>query len=389
MKKIFSLFFAVVLLASCSSDKKGMEVSVANTNDFDRLTDLVEISLDEVKSKIKLGEGETYVVKNASGEVIPSQITYDDLLIFPAGVKANDSVKYTISAGTAQQFTPKTYGRFITERKDDFAWENDRVAFRVYGPALLPVDGPSNGIDAWYKRTSDLIIDKWYKNDLAGEASYHEDHGEGLDDYKVGRTLGAGAMAPFIDGKLVLNENFVSQELLENGPLRTTFKLTYKDLDINGKAISESRIFSLDAGSQLTKVIQEYGATEEMTVAAGLVIRNINDSVISSVDKGYIIYAEPKTPKVDGVYLGLVFPQGLDGSIINSYDIIKENDKKKVTNTFHHALGVAKYEPNTPIIYYTGYGWNQFGFPALSDFQKYIDDFSQGLKQPLVITISE
>ena len=71
------------------------------------------------------------------------------------------------------------------------------MAFRIYGQALVPIDGPSNGIDLWYKRTSDLIIDKWYANDLAGIASYHNDNGEGLDDYKVGRTLGAGAMAPY------------------------------------------------------------------------------------------------------------------------------------------------------------------------------------------------
>ena len=26
------------------------------------------------------------------------------------------------------------FGRFVPEREDDFAWENDKVAFRVYGP---------------------------------------------------------------------------------------------------------------------------------------------------------------------------------------------------------------------------------------------------------------
>jgi hypothetical protein len=47
-------------------------------------------------------------------------------------------------------------------------------------------------MDFWAKKTESLIIDKWYKDDLAGVASYHEDHGEGLDFYKVGRTLGLG-----------------------------------------------------------------------------------------------------------------------------------------------------------------------------------------------------
>ena len=29
-----------------------------------------------------------------------------------------------------------TYARFVPEREDDFAWENDLVAFRAYGPAM-------------------------------------------------------------------------------------------------------------------------------------------------------------------------------------------------------------------------------------------------------------
>ena len=30
----------------------------------------------------------------------------------------------------------KVYGRYVPERKDDFAWENEYAAFRMYGPAL-------------------------------------------------------------------------------------------------------------------------------------------------------------------------------------------------------------------------------------------------------------
>ncbi|MEY3896376.1 MAG: hypothetical protein RLZZ214_1896, partial [Verrucomicrobiota bacterium] len=46
---------------------------------------------------------------------------------------------------------PRAFARFVPERSDDFAWENDLVAFRTYGPALRP--GPENsGIDCWFKR---------------------------------------------------------------------------------------------------------------------------------------------------------------------------------------------------------------------------------------------
>jgi hypothetical protein len=391
MKKVFCLIASVALLASCSSSgKKSSEgeenvlsVTVENPSGFDRLTELVEIPLEDLEEKVTLKEGSAYIVKNAAGETVPSQLTHDGKLIFPSGTKAGESNVFTITEGAPETFKAKTYGRFITERKDDFAWENDRVAFRVYGPALIEIDGPSNGIDAWYKRTEELIIDKWYKNDLEGVASYHEDHGEGQDDYKVGRSLGAGAMAPYADGKLWLNENFASQEILDNGPLRTTFKLTYKDIEVNGAAYSETRTFSLDAGSQLTKITQEYGVSEPMEVAAGVAKREKNDSIIAALDKGYIVYAEPESEMVERVYLGLIFPAGMTNFLVDTYQV--KNPKTQKEDTYSHVLGITNYQPGAPVTYYTGYGWSKFGFPTISDFQQYIENTAEGLKNPLVV----
>lgn len=376
MKKIIYILFAVVFLASCSSNKE-MQVTIENPSSFDRLTDVVEIPIDSIKDKVVLKDSLAYVVKNSAGEVIPSQVTYDRKLIFQPEVKAGESKTFIISTDTVQAYPAKTFGRLISERKDDFAWENDRVAFRIYAQALIATDGPSNGIDLWYKRTNDLVIDKWYANDLAGKQSYHNDNGEGLDDYKVGRTLGGGAMAPYVNGKLWLNDNFTAEEVLDNGPLRTTFKLTYNDVDVDGKKYSESRTFSIDAGSQLTKITQAYGINEPMEVAAGIVKRESGDSVIAAVDKGYIIYAEPKTNKVEGVYVSLVFPDGMNNSVVDTYEIGK--------NKYSHVLAVTTQQPKKAVTYYTGYGWAKFGFPTLADFEKYIQNFSEGLTQPLVI----
>lgn len=381
MKKILSLLSILLFLASCSKEKK-MEITIENPSDFDRITELVEIPLDRVKEKVLVTDSLVYEVRNSEGEVIPSQVTYDRKLIFQPQLKAKESKTFTITTGEVQTFEPKTYARFITERKDDFAWENDRVAFRAYGPALVETDGPSNGFDVWFKRTNDMVIDKWYKDDLSGVASYHEDHGEGLDDYKVGRTLGAGAMAPYVNDKLWLNENFASEELLDNGPLRSTFKLTYNNLDVDGKPIAENRTISLDAGSQLSKVIQAYTIKEAMPVAAGIVKREKGDSIISA--ENYIIYAEPKSDKVDNVYMALVLPEGIEKSIVDTYDIQNVKTNKKETHS--HVLAVTAQQPKIPVTYYTGYGWSKFGFPSAADFEKYIKDFSESLKSPLVVT---
>jgi hypothetical protein len=185
-------------------------------------------------------------------------------------------------------------------------------------------------------------------------------------------------MAPYVNGKLWLNDNFVSDEVLDNGPLRTTFKLTYNDIDVDGRKYSESRTFSIDAGSQLTKVVQAYGINEPMQVAAGIVKRESADSVITVLDKGYTIYAEPKTDKAEGIYVAVVFPEGISESVVDTYETGK--GKK-----YSHVLAVTTQQPKKPVIYYTGYGWAKFGFPTAGDFEKYIQNFSDGLKQPLKI----
>lgn len=386
MKNIITILFAVAFLFSCSESNE-VKLTVENPSDFDRLAELVEIPIDTIKGKLPLTDSMVYVVKAIDGTVIPSQVTYDRKIIFQPELKAGESKSFIIITGELQEFAAKTYGRFITERKDDFAWENDRVAFRAYGPALVGIDGPSNGFDAWYKRTNNLVIDKWYKDDLAGVQSYHNDNGEGLDDYKVGRSLGAGAMAPYVNGKLWLNENFASQEVLENGPLRTTFKLTYKDLDVDGKQIAENRTISLDAGSQLSKVVQAYTIKEALDVAAGIAKRESGDSIISNPEKGYIVYAEPKSPKAEGIYLGLVFPQGFKDMVVDTYETVNPVNKQK--GTYSHVLGVTTQQPRIPVTYYTGYGWKEFGFAAIGDFEKYMQDFSAALQQPLKVTYSK
>jgi hypothetical protein len=120
-----------------------INITVENPSDFDR-SEIVEIPVDQL---MPLPEGKAYQVMNQQGDILPSQLTYNGKLIFQTALKAKESIVYAIKTGAPENFEPKTYGRFITERFDDFAWENDRVAFRIYGPSLIPIDGPSNGID--------------------------------------------------------------------------------------------------------------------------------------------------------------------------------------------------------------------------------------------------
>jgi len=199
MKKLVIAWMAIVVTSTAFA--ASLKVTVANTLGFDRNKEIVSVSMVAVKQNLG-AEAKSFIVVDAKGAQVPYQVTSNKLtLIFPATVKANGSVVYEIKAGTPEKFAVKTFGRFVSERKDDFAWENDRIAFRMYGPKLAN-ENPSNGVDVWLKKTEALIVDKFYYNDLQKGIHYHVDNGEGIDCYKVAHTLGAGGIAPYTDSTL-------------------------------------------------------------------------------------------------------------------------------------------------------------------------------------------
>ena len=78
----------------------------------------------------------------------------------------------TLVGCSPKEQQPKVYGRYVPERKDDFAWENEYAAFRLYGPALKP-ENPSNGVDLWLKNSPALVIDTMYGRELKDHRPYH------------------------------------------------------------------------------------------------------------------------------------------------------------------------------------------------------------------------
>lgn len=155
-------------------------------------------------------------------------------------------------------------------------------------------------------------------------------------------------------------------------------------MDADGTSFSESRIISIDAGSQLSHIVQRYGANTPIKVAAGIPLRNENDSTISSVEKGYVIYTE-KSEKAGDVFVATVYPSGIDEVVVNTYAY--DNPKSQNTETHTHVLGVTTYQPNTPIGYYTGYGWTKFGFNTVDDFKAYVENFIEAKANPLKVQI--
>jgi hypothetical protein len=111
-------------------------------------------------------------VRDAAGKELLCQAVdtdYDDYhkpdtLIFQSDFAPNQTRTFIVAAGAKQHYVKddfRAYGRFVRERFDDFAWENDRIAHRTYGKALITWKGEpltSSSIDIWSKRVSKLVI---------------------------------------------------------------------------------------------------------------------------------------------------------------------------------------------------------------------------------------
>ena len=375
MKKI-GILFATILLVACSNSEE-MKVTVDNTSTQARIGEIVEVPMVAIAQQVNLADGKQLIVVDQAGVQQPYQLVYEGeqepvKVIFEATVAADDKAVYTLKAGMPAEFNAKTYGRFVPERKDDFTWENNRIAFRMYGPKLQATGELSNGIDIWVKCTENMVINKWYKDDLSGAASYHKNHGEGMDFYKVGRTLGMGATAPYLNDTLVLGKNFTKYEILEQGPLRIAFRLSYAPFDVNGVPVTEIRTVTLDANSLLNKMVVTYDmAMPAMEIASGIVIRNKEGEVkMIAEDHTYVAYAEPNVKNNGVIYGALVSPQGF----------------KAEKEACGHLLAISDYKKGTAYTYYVGGGWSQGGFATAADWLTYVKAFVQTQKEPLMVT---
>ena len=228
-------------------------------------------------------------------------------LLFPVFIQARDSAVYRVEKVKRIVYPSRTFGRHVPERKDDFAWENDRIAFRAYGKTLESTNENAHGFDVWVKRTRSLVIDDRYRRN-----DYHEDHGDGLDYYSVGFTLGAGNIAPFWKDSVWYPGNYSRWEVLDNGPLRTTFRLHYDPVTLNGVRLSHTKTVSLDAGTYMNRITVQYDfdGTDSIPVAIGIVLRKDPGVIMADEQAGLMSYWEPAHPKYGTTGVAVTGPFG-------------------------------------------------------------------------------
>ena len=322
-------------------------------------------------------------VKDSSGNEVVCQAVdtdYDDLhkpdiVIFQTDFAPGETKTFTLSVGKKHMYQPedfKAYGRFVRERFDDFAWENDRIAHRTFGTALITWKGEpltASSIDIWSKRVSYMVIDKWYMLD-----HYHVDTGEGCDDYTSGTTCGNGGAGLWVNDALVQPINFMNSRVLAAGPVRVLFELDYPAFDAGGTKINETLRVSLDAGSQLDHYQAAFkGGNGPMTAAVGLK-KVSGEQKDFSAAQGALNIWEPMEKKM---------------GMLGVAAIIDPKSFQKQTNDKDNNLLLVKTDANGTISYWAGFAWDRAGkIPDETAWKKYVGEFVQGLTSPIEVTVS-
>lgn len=388
LKKI-SCLFIVLSISSFNLKEDTIIITVNNTLKKERSNETVVLT----KEFLKIKDVSSLGIRDKKSGAIQISQTVDlngdgimDELLFQPTIGAKSKKEYIIFQISESQ-KPKTeaycYSRFVPERTDDYARENNKVAFRTYGPRAQKmiednIKGGtlSSGIDAWSKRVDYPIINKWYDKMTNGKGNYHQDNGEGLDNFHVGSSRGIGGTAVKVDSIYYISKNFVSWKTITTGPIRTSFILTYADWDAAGTKITETKKISLDYGNFLSKFEISISGTNELST--GLTLHDKKGTIGSNFKEGWLDHWETIDDSEIGT--GIVVP--------NKKLIEIENYLTSKPDLSNHYAAIKVVD--NKVIYYAGFGWKKQGtFTTKEAWESYLSAFAQKTNHPLIVSVEK
>ena len=351
------VFFASYVQTACATT-----IEIKNPSALTRASETIAIPVTTLRAEIGNQPLEQLLVKDESNRYQLTQFIDNDLdgkldeLLFQVSLKAYEVRRFTLEFRLdSEEKKPRSdavaISRFVPERFDDYAWENNRVAFRAFGPKLQKmaesgIDGGSisSGIDVWLKRVSYPILDSWYQRNLTTPGYYHTDHGEGYDPYHVGKSRGLGGTGLWQNGKFSTSRNFTDWKVIANGPIRSTFELYYAPWSAYG--IRETKRISLDLHSHFStiKVSWTAAAVPESQYAVGLALHKAEGRTAMNTRAGWARYWEP----MDDSWLGT-------GLIFNPQDVTDMFKREARMEDDNHIVVLIR--PSATFSYSVGFAW--------------------------------
>lgn len=272
----------------------------------------------------------------------------------------------TLAACAPKTEEQKVMARAVPERADDFVFENNLIAGRIYGKALEG-NPTAPGIDIWVKMPGKLVADEWYAAAQEDPNYYHHNHGDGKDCYKVAVSLGAGASVPVIDGQLAYPAtNYRAYEIVKQTPDTVEFVLSYPEWKVGDVTVSLDKKISVYADSYFCKVEDSYSfsGADSLTVAAG-VFRHPEQQTIEQERSGadrYAIWEHASDQSIepeDGMLGVAVYVPGCESV--------------SVTEDGMHGLCSKSIKPGETFSYWFGSCWSKADIKTAEDWFALVD----------------
>ena len=265
----------------------------------------------------------------------------------------------SLTACHKEAVQPKVFGRYVPERKDDFAWENEYAAFRMYGPALK-AENPSNGVDLWLKASPELIVDSFYYREHVLGLPYHINYGKGLDCYKVGHTCGAGGLIVLANDTTYIGGPYDRWTIIEQTPERFVFRLEYDSLLVAGHIIQESITITAEAGEPMNRaeVVLTGSYDGELLVGGGIYMHDTIDHFEVYEELGTVYYEEDALSDKTAAQMNYDFNGSTSQGRI--YLTVRTPDATVTDIQDGNLIAVKDYQLGDTLTYFFGATWSEW-----------------------------
>lgn len=281
------------------------------------------------------------------------------LALLIAGTAASQERK-PLRPATAEEQQARAAVSIADYRFGDLLFENDRIAFRIYGRPLEAAEPPSSsGIDAWGKRMRWPFMDRQLRT-----GDQHQDQGEGVDFYNVGTGRGVGGVGIWHDNKLWTSRNYVNPRIEAAGPTRAAFSVDYPAWPVDtARTVAETRRFDLAPGSNFIRMTSTMASSsaKPLTVAIGLSKRPTGTalgSILKDAGRAGLIWWGPETPGKGAMAAAMMVDPATFVGFAEDAD---------------NYLILIRVTPGKPFVYYAGAAWSGgLDFKREPDWQAHV-----------------
>lgn len=251
------------------------------------------------------------------------------------------------------------------------AWESDKVGYRFYLDAR-------NRTDIYGKKVTEMVLHTAGVHDLVADnnESYESMLPWGMDNFKVGSSLGIGSIA-MEDGKSIETVSNVDSEfcvIAVNGPVRSDVRADYYGWKVAGAMYHLVSSYSITAGSRLT-TCRESISPEPKNLCTGIA-KHENTILLEPADRSGNGWK----------YLALYGQQSRAGDSMGIAVFYRGSEK--IDRRDDDASYLVMLKPHEgELKYYFAAAWEQeqHGITTLEEFRSYLEAVVQKLDHPIEV----